>query len=72
MITVLSLFKISLLQFIFGKVHLAMVAYFVISIINSMAQAYAKREHEKMLHSLLSSLDKSQDNIVHKHKYSMT
>ena len=39
-----------MLQFIFGQVLLAMIAYFVVSIINSMAQQYAKRQDENRLH----------------------
>ena len=39
----------SVLQFIFGQLLLAMIVYFVVSIINSMAQQYAKRQDEARL-----------------------
>ena len=50
-----------MLQFIFGQVLLAMVAYFVVSIVNSMAQQYAKRQDEEYLHKLLTE-HKDRDN----------
>lgn len=44
----------SMLQFMFGQLLLAMVAYFIVSIVNSMAQTFAKRKDEEEIHSLLS------------------
>ena len=43
-----------MLQFMFGHLLLAMVAYFIVSIVNSMAQTFAKRKDEEEIHSLLS------------------
>ena len=45
----------SLLQKVFGYVILAMVVYFLISIVNSMAQNYAKRIDESAIHEQLHS-----------------
>ena len=42
----------SLLQWIFGQILLLMVVYFVISIINSMAQSFVKKRDEQTLKQL--------------------
>ena len=38
----------NLLSFIFEKLVIAMILYFVVSIVNSLAQSYHKRIHKKM------------------------
>lgn len=48
-----SLQSASLLSRIFGLFILAMVVYFLVSIVHSMAQRYAKRLDEQEVHQLL-------------------
>jgi len=43
----------SKLSWIFGYILLAMIAYFILSIINSMAQRFARRRDEEHIHHLL-------------------
>lgn len=42
-----------MLQWLFGYLILAMVIYFLLSIVNSMAQNYAKRNDESVIHDRL-------------------
>ena len=43
----------SLLSWLFGQLLLIMIIYFILSIVNSMAQSFAKRRDEETVHQLL-------------------